>query len=249
MQSLANTHADALRYFMAPSVFVCATRHGAVFLDLTHDRYFGLGCSNALTLSKYVHEFPKSDYWKDSSTSDASTSSLLESLLMAGILTSQAPEAREIVSTQVHLHGALVSIGDEIVREVPVRVRHIAVFSFFLARSAVALRWLPLRSVVRKVYRRRREAIARGYRFDLSRTSELVYVFRAIRPFFFSADGHCLLHALTLVNFLGHYREFPVWVFGVTTDPWTAHSWVQQDCFLLDTSPDKVCHLDTILGI
>jgi hypothetical protein len=249
MQSLASTHADPPRYFMASSVFVCATRRGAVFLDLTHNRYFGLGCSDALTLSRHVHEFPKSDYWNDSSTSEASTNSLLESFLTAGILTSRAPDAREVVSTQVHLHGALVSIGDEIVRRMPVRVRHIVAFSFFLAWSAVALRWLPLRSVARKVYRRRSAAIARGYRFDLSRTSELVYVFRAIRPFFFSADGHCLLHALTLVNFLGHYHEFPVWAFGVTSDPWTAHSWVQQDSFLLDSSPDKVCHLDFILGI
>jgi hypothetical protein len=249
MQSLASGHAGAPRYFMAPLVFACATRHGVVFLDLTHNRYLGLSCSDAVALSRYVHKFPNSDHWKGSSTSDASISSLLESLLTAGILTSRAFDVRDIMSTQVDLHGALVSIGDEIARKVPVRARHIAVFAFFLALSSVALRCLPLRSVVRKVYRRRRAAIARGYRFDLSRTSELVFVFRAIRPFFFSAGGHCLLHALTLVNFLGHYHEFPVWAFGVATDPWTAHSWVQQGCFLLDNSPDKVCHLNFILGI
>lgn len=193
------------------------------------------------------------DEWIDVATETSgehdSDADLLDSLLREGLLSITAVETSDVVSTDVPLDGPLVSIGEEIIATSPVRFRHVAVFLFYLFRSAASLRCLTLKSIVRRVYRRRSATIAAGYMFDLSRVSALVDVFRSVRPYFFIARDHCLLHALTLVDFLAHYGEYPIWVFGVATDPWTAHSWVQQGNFLLDSNPEKVCSLNPILAI
>jgi hypothetical protein len=153
------------------------------------------------------------------------------------------------VSTVVSLHGALVSIGDEITAQAVNPSRHVLAFLFSLLSSSACLRCVPLRFIVQHVYRRHSASLAKGYTFSVSRASALVDAFRLIRPYFFLAKENCLLHALTLVNFLAHYGEFPLWVFGVRSDPWAAHSWVQQDQYLLDCNPESVCGLEPILAI
>jgi hypothetical protein len=65
----------------------------------------------------------------------------------------------------------------------------------------------------------------------------------------FAAEGRCLLHALTLVKFLNRCGFYPDWVIGVTTQPWAAHSWVQWGSFLLDTTPENVCHYTPIMVV
>jgi Transglutaminase-like superfamily len=82
---------------------------------------------------------------------------------------------------------------------------------------------------------------------DIFRMATMVDVFRQLRCWVFAAEGRCLLHALTLVNFLSAYGLHPEWVFGVSTQPWAAHSWVQWGQFLLDTNPEKVCPYTPIL--
>jgi Transglutaminase-like superfamily len=243
----------AHRYFIGELIFARATRHGVVLLDLKRNRYFGLGSTDALALSECVDGFPRNEHWMDSAhqtpVSNSSEACLLESLVQNGILTMTPPMKGDVVSADIALNGDLVSIGDEIVENKPVRAGDVASFLVTFLWSAASLRCRPLRSVVRSVYQRRSAAIARGYTFNLSRASELVDTFRSIRPYFFLARNNCLQHALALVNYLAAHGEFPVWVFGVTTDPWTAHSWVQQEHYLLDSNPEAVCSLEPILAV
>jgi hypothetical protein len=240
------------KYSLAPLIFLCPTRNGVVLLDLKRNRYLGLSCTDALALSECVNGFPKLDQWIDFEASVSARESprvLLDSLLADGIVTSSQARSNEVISTEIRLQGPLVSIGEEIIEKCRLRPTHFVNFLVCLLWSAASLRCLPLRYIVRTVYCRRSRAIANGYTLDLSHVSELVDAFRSIRPFFFLAKDHCLLHALTLVQYLAHYHEFPLWVFGVATDPWAAHSWVQYDEFLLDCDPEKVCSLEPILAI
>jgi hypothetical protein len=245
--------ATARIYRVSPLVFAGATRHGIVFLDLMRNRYSGIGCSDALVLSKYVDDIPLLETWlgerDGSSDANSSESALLGSLLAAGILTLNPAEKREIVSTQIPLDGALTSIGDEITGHASIGIWQLIVFLCCLIWSAASLRLLPFRYVIRRVHRRRLAAHAMGYNFSLSRACDLVATFRGIRPFFFLPKDRCLLHALTLTNYLAHHNEFPVLVFGVTTGPWGAHAWVQHQHFLLDCNPEDVCHLEQVLGV
>jgi hypothetical protein len=240
------------KYSLAPLIFLCRTRDGVVLLDLKRNRYLGLSCTDVLGLSECVNGIPKLDQWIDFEASVSARESpmvLLDSLLADGIVTSSPAGSNEVISTEIRLHGPLVSIGEEIIEKCRVRPTHLVNFLVCLLSSAASLRCVPLRYIVRRVYRRRSRAIASGYTLNLLHVSELVDAFRSIRPFFFLAKDHCLLHALTLVHYLAHYGEFPLWVFGVATDPWAAHSWVQYDEFLLDCNPEKVCSLEPILAI
>jgi hypothetical protein len=241
------------RYFMSPLIFTSFTRRGVVLLDLKHNRYLGLSYSDALVLSKHVQGFPGLEQRSEISALPqpelSDHAAILETLLRRGIVTLGRARRGKIVSSVVSLHGSLISIGDEITAQAVNPGRHVAAFLFSLLSSSACLRCLPLRFIVRHVHRRHSAAIANGYTFNVSRASALVDAFRLIRPYFFLAKENCLLHALTLVNFLARYGEFPLWVFGVSSDPWTAHSWVQQDHYLLDCNPESVCGLEPILAI
>lgn len=253
-QQVARVESMKAHYFMSPLIFTSATRHGVVLLDLKRNRYLGLGYSDALVLSKHVQGFPVLDQRAEfgvggTRVEHLNHAAILETLLQRGIITLGPTHSGSIESSVVSLHGSLVSIGDEISWQTVHPSRHVPTFLFCLVWSSACLRCVPLRFIVQHVYRRHSAAIAKGYTFSVSRTSALVHAFRLIRPYFFLAKEHCLLHALTLVNFLAHYGEFPLWVFGVNSDPWTAHSWVQQDHYLLDCNPENVCGFEPILAI
>jgi hypothetical protein len=242
----------ATRHSLAPSIFVASTRNGAVLLDLARNRYFGVGPNEARVLECLDGRSLTSATGACPATSAACQRDMDESsiklLADMGIILSGRP-AREIVSAHVRLDGALTAIGDEITQPVVVRAGHGAAVVKALIVSWYSLRFRPLASTVRSVYKRRSAAIARGYIPDPRKLAELVCIFRCIRPFLFTASGHCMLHALTLAAFLARYGEFPLWVMGVKVDPWAAHSWVQQDGFLLDTNPEKVCKFNPILAV
>jgi len=250
--SCTSDSAGPHKYSLAPLIFPCCTRDGVVLLDLRRNRYLGLACRDALALSECVNGFPKVDQWTDSEAGvypREPKKDLLDSLLAGGIVNSSQARSNEVMSTKIWLDGPLVSIGEEIIEECRVRPSHVVNFLVCLLSSAASLKCVPLRYIVRRVYRRRARAIANGYALNLSHVSVLVDAFRSIRPFFFLAKDHCLLHAFTLVQYLARYDEFPLWVFGVATDPWTAHSWVQHDEYVLDCNPESLCSLEPILAI
>ncbi len=247
-------HRTAKRnYCLAPLVFVSATRHGVVFLDIKRNRYSAIGYPDALKLAEHLDGIPILEAWRTEPTSACNTScddsGLMNSLLSADVVTLTPRAKCEIVSTQIPLDGVLTSIGDEITATPSIGLWQIATFLYCLVWSTISLRLLPFRCVVRGVHRRRHAALKIGYKFNLSRASELVATFRGIRPYFFLPKDNCLLHALTLVKYLAHHAEYPVLVFGIKTDPWSAHAWVQNERYLLDCNPEKVCHLEQILGV
>ena len=250
--SSVRTHHLVQPYYLAPLVFSAATRHGLVFLNLASNRYSGIGCADSLILCEHVPSLPRLASWRAEAggllESDGPNATLLESLAKSGILTLKPAERCEVVSTHVPLEGPLASVGEEIVGKASVGPWQIAVFLWCLAWSVASLRFLPLRHTIRRVHRRRVTAILNGYEFNVPRTARIVATFRAVRPFFLVPKDKCLLGALTLIEYLAHHHEYPVLVFGVNTDPWGAHAWVQQGTFILDSSPEKVCHLEQILG-
>jgi Transglutaminase-like superfamily len=244
----------AARYFLTPYVYPCHTRHGAVLLHLPRNKYYGLNMADVLYLKKVVRNWPgpEGDAFATSAPvafEEGTMTCLIQSLLKADVLQPTPPSRGGIACSRVSLDGPLASVGDEIIQKASVRPTHFATFVFSLLSAASCLRCLPLKSTVGIVSRRKSRVTSNGYDFNLEHAAELVFVFRRLRPYFFVAEGNCLLHALTLVTFLAIHREFPCWVLGVRTEPWGAHSWVQHGDYLLDTNPEKVCEYEPILAI
>ena len=241
-------------YSLSPYVFSCSTRHGTVLLHLKRNRYYGLDNASVDYLAGIVNNWPKRQLGvrraeRVMPQGHLDAAALTRSLLVADILQAHLPHPCTIICSSVSLDGSLISIGDEIIEEASVRPSHVLTFLVGLLSAAIRLRFFPLEATVRRVSDRKAIAISQGYTFDVSRTAGLVNIFRRLRPYFFVADGHCLLHALALVHFLRSYGEFPSWVMGVRTGPWGAHSWVQSGEYLLDTNPEKVCSYEPILAV
>jgi hypothetical protein len=230
-------------------VFVARTRHGAILLDLNRNRYLGVGPAETKVLERVVEDWParSSDFLTPSV--HVGEKELIDSFSSSGIIRLGPHEPRSIPQASVRLDGELVAIGDEIDAAASVHVGHVVFFIYALITSSLALRFRSIASIILSIHARRVVAVRNGHDFDWRRASELVSIFRLIRPYVFIAGGNCLLHALTLVRFLAHYNEFPQLVLGVKVDPWGAHSWVQHGNYLLDTNPEKVCDFTAILAV
>jgi hypothetical protein len=242
------------QYYLASTVFLRSTRQGTVLLDLRHNKYYGVSKTDACRLDGIVNNWPETEVDINASGSSETLDSgdvraLLTSMLEAGVLQRTPPTLNELACSPISLDGSLASIGDEIIQKATATPAHLAAVAYSLSSAAFRLRCFSFESTVRRVSTRRTRARLDGYTFNLERVASLVFIFRRIRPLLFIADGHCLLHALTLVNFLAIYKEFPCWVLGVKTEPWGAHSWVQFDDYLLDTNPEKVCTYEPILAV
>jgi hypothetical protein len=255
VEALPSTKVDqsGASYYLTNHVFACATRHGVVLLDLLRNKYFGLDSTDGESLAGVVRDWPAKQIHGQSAPAvvleGSRVNNLVRSLLDANVLQPCTPTSFDIGRSTFSLEGDLASVGDEIIARMPVRPAHVFSFLFSLLSAFVSLRFLPLSFTVGVVHKKKARALARGYHFDAHRAAQLTFVFRRLRPFLFSANGHCMIHALALVNFMAIYGEFPSWVMGVRTEPWGAHSWVQHENLLFDTNPAKVCPYDPLLSV
>jgi hypothetical protein len=249
----AKTEDIGASYYLANHVFARAIRHGVVLLDVRRNRYIGLDPTDGASLAGVVSNWPAQRITAQNTPAAAldgpRMNGLVRTLLDARVLQPFPPSDCSVRRFTFSLEGDLASVGDEIIVRTPVHVGHVVSFLFSLLCAFLSLRFLPLNFTVAMVRRKKTRASAKGYCFDAHRAAQLTFVFRRLRPYLFSADGHCIIHALTLVNFMALYGEFPSWVLGVRTEPWGAHSWVQYENLLLDTNPAKVCPYEPLLSV
>jgi hypothetical protein len=121
-----------------------------------------------------------------------------------------------------------------------------------LFTAHMAARWSlkqrPIKQVVEAASFRKRHAPS-THRLSIPRVRALVNAFVHLRPWVYTSRDACLLDSLTLVNFLAGYGMYPEWIFGVKTDPFYAHCWVQQEDFVFNDTPDYVRGFSPILVV
>jgi Transglutaminase-like superfamily len=242
------------RFGLPGHIHVCVTAAGSVILDVKRDKYLGLGREATELLADVVAGWPE-PLWQRSLCTDRGARleterATCEALVADGVLEriAGALNAR-IVPPLKDMRAEWIAIGDELEAHGRVTLARMTYFleAYFWARSSLA--WHAFSTVVEDVRARKARGAGGMQGFDIERLAAMVDVFRRLRVFVFAAEGHCLLHALTLVRFLSHYQFYPEWVIGVTTQPWGAHSWVQWDQYLLDTNPEKVCGYTPIMMV
>lgn len=241
-------------YWIAPHVHVRNTQDGCVVLDLARDKYVGLTKDESMLLAATVYEWPAA-LWQVAGESRTDTSSrsraLCESLLEDGLICESPPaNACSRHAPEMDLQADWVCLGDEIELPSLVTVRDVANFVLAFVAAWASLRFGRLERTVDAI-RRSRDCARHGDSsmtalqeasepMEILRMARAVDIFRRLRTFVFAAEGRCLLHALALIKFMGRYHLHPRWVIGISTQPWGAHSWVQWQKFLLDTTPEKV---------
>ncbi len=117
-------------------------------------------------------------------------------------------------------------------------------------RAQLSLKLRPIQSIVEAVRDRKARRAAQGPRqADPVRLRARVTAFARLRPLFYTLRAACLLDSLTLLHFLSAEGIHPDWVFGVKTEPFDAHCWVQQGEMLLNDLPDRVRQYSPILVV
>lgn len=242
------------RFGISAHIHVCVTAAGSVILDVKRDKYLGLGREETELLADAVPGWPE-PAWQRSLGRDRNRRfeaerTTCELLAGDGVLEriSEAKNAR-VVPALRDMRGEWISIGDELEVHGQMTLRAVARFLEAYCWARYSLAWRPFFNVVEEVRTRKTRGASSMEECGIGRLAATVGVFRRLRPFLFAAEGHCLLHALTLVRFLSHYRLNPDWVIGVTTQPWGAHSWVQWNDYLLDSNPEKVCGFTPIMMV
>jgi hypothetical protein len=117
-------------------------------------------------------------------------------------------------------------------------------------RAQLSLKLRPIQAIVDSVRARKAARAARGpQEVDPVRLRSLVTAFARLRPLFYTLRLACLLDSLTLLHFLSAEGIHPDWVFGVKTEPFDAHCWVQLGELLLNDVPDRVRQYSPILVV
>jgi hypothetical protein len=235
-------------YFLSPHIHVCVSGNHVVLLDLERDKYVAVVPPDRL--ARWVRGWPVS-CGAESTDRPGVKDGLVASMIEQGMLVADPALGKEAVPVAtVRPEATLLQF--EFDKRPSTTLSHFR--DLFLAYTAArsALKWRPIKSVVRAVAARNSRALeqrgkdkdmATGCRLrpmEMEAARGLVAAFVHLRPLFFTSRDACLLDSLTLLNFLARSGIFPSWVFGVRTAPFVAHCWVQADDTVFNDNPDYV---------
>jgi hypothetical protein len=206
--------------------------HGSdvVFLDLKEDKYLSMEAAKVRSvlplpmLAAKANDLSRSGETESLGGNSGQRSA--QALLKRGLLTIDPAVGKEVEIARVDEPDAdLIGIA----LPVQPKIRPIDVVRFVTATISAwkDIRFGSLQAIVSKVSGRRCEDRDGDDQLDLGRAKSCVAIFERMRPYMFSARDKCLFESFVLANFLAMYGLYPQWVFGVRTDPFAAHCWLQ----------------------
>lgn len=233
---MAADSSSTLRVFLDRQAFLCLTEQGAVFLDLKHDKYFGLGPADVAALQSLMMQGP---------AASVAATALAHGLVERGVLTFEPSKGKALTAVTV-------AAGSDVLAEAFTDDDPDVTLSdaYNFLKAFVSARLSLARGLQHAVMRTRgaRAQVPRAA-LDVERARHLVRVFRHIRPLVFTAKDRCLLNSAVLVNFLRQYGISADWVFAVKSGPFRAHCWVQRDGFVFNDLPELVSSFTPIMVV
>jgi len=229
-------------YLLAPHVFPCVSGQHVVLMDLERDKYIAV--APAQRLASWVRGWPVG-----AAETDAGADELVSQMLALGMLVTDPQVGKPAVPvTTRRAQRGLVEF------DLGTRPRASAAQLWRFARSCLraqlSLKLRPIQSIVEAVRDRKARRASRGAaEVDPARLRALAIAFARLRPLFYTLRSACLLDSLTLLHFLSAEGIHPDWVFGVKTEPFDAHCWVQHGEILLNDVPDRVRQYSPILVV
>ncbi|HVS78353.1 MAG TPA: lasso peptide biosynthesis B2 protein [Steroidobacteraceae bacterium] len=235
-------------YLLAPHVYPCVSGQHVVLMDLERDKYVAV--APAQRLAGWVRGWPVGAAPGETSRGGNSDADALVSQMLAhGMLVTDPHVGKPAVPvTTPRPQRSLVEF------DLDARPRagaaQLGRFAGSCLRAQLSLKLRPIQSIVEGVRERKaRPAPGSPREADPARLRSLVTAFARLRPLFYTLRSHCLLDSLTLLHFLGGEGIHPDWVFGVKTEPFDAHCWIQQGDTLLNDVPDRVRQYSPILVV
>jgi hypothetical protein len=236
-------------YFLASHVYPCISGQHVILMDLERDKYVAV--VPAQRLARWVRGWPVGSAPEAGSLEDAdgNADALVSQLLAHGMLVTDPQAGKPAVPvTTIRPQRSLLEF--DLDTRPKTSAGQLWRFGGSCLQAQLSLKLRPIQSIVEAMRARkaRREAGATGDA-DPVRLRSLVTAFARLRPLFYTLRAACLLDSLTLLHFLGAEGIHPDWVFGVKTDPFDAHCWIQQGEVLLNDIPDRVRQYSPILVV
>ena len=229
------------RYFLARHAYACAAGDQLVFLELHSGKYLRVATSSSGALAKWVSGWPGTGAREE-------RPKVLQDLLERGVLTTDIARGKD--ATFACPPARAKALADMALSS-PSRInrRHLCAFFRAVAIARFSLALKKLTPIVDRTRRRKAAAEKTAAAFELPHLRGLLEIFDTLRPFAFGTHDVCLLHSITLLEFLAQYRIFPNWILGIQTTPFRAHSWVQYEEYLLSDTPAGVEMFTPILVV
>jgi hypothetical protein len=233
-------------YFLSNHVHVGLTGQDVVLLDLRRDEYLTLNQDQSSVLFKILpglFDLTARSGMRD----DVSVAEFTATLIHRGLITIDRSSGK--VPTQPEVERPDNSLLDESrCLSVP-RAGHAASVLAARARTSLTMRLQPLHRVISGIEKRKRTHLLTPPRRSADELQTLMNAFLFVRPFLYTEYNKCLYDSLMLVNYLAAYDVYPTLVFGVRTDPFEAHAWVQQDRSVLNCAVEHVRAFSPIMAI
>jgi hypothetical protein len=226
-------------YYLRRDSFVCLAGRYYVILHLPQDKYFCIAKAQFDSLKPWI---ASTNHRAAAPTSYPPAEHLVqrqlaEELLERGILTTNPNQAGTDTAVDI------VTPVDAFSRDsAPIRLFRCLPYALAFFRSARfadrCLRESTTARTVQRVAERKRQFAHFPRDTSPEAIQTLVAAFHLLRPCF-DRKYLCLFDSLALIDFLANYSVFPSWVFGVQSEPFAAHCWVQSHGVVLNDSLDR----------
>ena len=248
-----------LQYWLAPHVHLCRTERQYILLDLKRDEYVSLDIAIDAVLRDRVYGWPsaqalptRDDRSVDRPSSTEASLTSLQEMIDAGIFVTRQDRGK--YATPVTVPNPSIALVDGYA-DVDVNITAVDIISLLTAitRTNILLRFRSLERVAAHVHRRRKKHSNRrneaSTAFEIERARRHVCAFRRLRPWAFTSNKHCFFDSLVLCEFLALRGVFPMWIFGVSVDPFAAHCWLQDSDIVIDDMPANVRSYTPIMAL
>lgn len=232
-------------YRLPKHVFARKLGDDVVVLDLAKDSYVTLTEESAVAFLNAVEH--TSAFVSASKTSPESRrvqdQCLTDELRSAGIITDDSGGKLASPCREVYPRSSLMERVLHSDRPItPLMLLH-------LINAVISARWCVQRDSLAAIIERSRlrhhdvpSTPARELQLE-----HLVNAYFRLRPLFFTSASRCLFDSLALSNYLAKFRFFPNWIFGVRTDPFYAHCWLQFDDVVLNDTVEHARQFSPIM--
>jgi len=237
----------AAAYFLTPHCFIRRIQDYWIILDTKCDKYLCVAHADLASIGHQLHGWQDSGVpAKDGAGGGDVEGSLIESLVLRGILTGSPRDGKPFIESEAWARERAI---EAIELEASARASPLSVIRFFWACGKVHWRLCfgAFSRTVAGLERRRRHA-GSTREYDAARAARLIAIFKRLRPLF-PRPYLCLFDSLALFEFMAGYDCFPHLVFGVIADPFEAHCWLQAGTLVLNDNLERTDRYKPILRV
>jgi Transglutaminase-like superfamily len=237
---------DNAKYGLSQHAYITMGDRYCILLDLHNDKYLALDRNELDAAGRWLlgwaADLPSTG---EQLNNDEHRGDLVDELLRRGLLTSDR-RAKSVTTSCIS--GSVRAINRSSRTGIVPRRRSIAFFAAAI-RAHLQLRCLTIERTVGQV-RKLKDHLA-GTVCALRSEEQLEVLlteFDALRPIF-PRNYLCTFDSLALLHFLAAHGILADWVFGVRTDPFCAHCWLQKEDIVLNDTVEHVSTFDPIMCV